>query len=506
MPKPKTPPELIGALGLLGAEWQAGLRRLARLLKPACRRLARSFEACLRERGFDSRQRKALQAVTAGTAAVLIAEGRSVATFLEQVDYHGRRLAKLNLPPSTVLGILVRYNRLLEAELRRLASEEADGFLPVRRQLDAQIAITLNNAFYQVREAETRAFFELCRAELESSTEPELLKRIGEVLRRYCQAQAGRITVADGWLPLPRMLSRPRYLVLGRNREELLLEPGWSGRHRAVWSIPLAAPRRPAGLMQFAFSREYQWLPGELQLLEAAGELGRLACQKARLMEELAARERQVRALAEHLLQVEEAERRRISRELHDEAGQLLLYLRLQLERLEGLAPEGLEELKSGLTEGRQLLEQTIVEIRRLLADLSPAALEQLGLGAALRQLVSRFRRLHSIPVALHLNGVGRLPPKIETVVYRLLEECLNNIARHSSARSVMVSLRRDDRRLQLRVQDDGVGFDLQEALHKPSSFGLAGMRERVVLLGGTCQVSSRPGRGATVVIQLPTG
>jgi len=302
---------------------------------------------------------------------------------------------------------------------------------------------------------------------------------------------------------LPQVLSRPRYIALGGQKEEPLLDPRWRGRYCSAWSIPLSAGRRPAGVMQFGFSQEYRWLPRELRLLGAAGELCRLACQKARLMEELAAREKQVRALAGHLLQVEEAERRRISRELHDEAGQLLLYLRLQLEKLEGLAPA---ELKSGLAEARGLVEQTIVEIRRLLADLSPAALEQLGLGVALRQLVNRFRRLHSIPVALHLSGLGRLPSRIETVLYRLLEECLNNIARHSSARSVMVSLRRDDRRLQLRVQDDGVGFDLEEALHKQDSFGLAGMRERVALLGGTCQFSSRPGRGATVAIRLPTG
>jgi len=506
VPKPKTPPALIGALGLLGVEWQAGLRRLARLLGPACRGLARSFDASLGERGFNPWQRKALHAVTAGAAATLIAGGQSVATFLEQVDYNGRRLAKLNLPPSAALEVLAEHNRLLERELSRLAPAEAGTLLKVRQQLDALIAITLNNAFYQVREAETEAFFELGRAELESNNEAELLARSAEVLRRYCQAQAARISVADGWLPLPRMLSGPRYLLLRKCSEQPLLEPGWRRRYRSAWSIPLSPGRRPAGLMQFAFSQEYRWLPRELQLLAAAGELCRLACHKARLIQELAAREEQVRALAGHLLQVEEAERRRISRELHDEAGQLLLYLRLQLEKLEGLAPGALKEVRSGLAEARGLVEQTIVEIRRLLADLSPAAVEQLGLAAALRQLVSRFRRLHSIPVALHLSPLGRLPPNIETVLYRLLEECLNNIARHSSARSVMVSLTKDDRRLHFRVQDDGVGFDVEEALRRQGSFGLAGMRERVILLGGACQFSSRPGRGTTVAVRLPTG
>jgi len=125
-------------------------------------------------------------------------------------------------------------------------------------------------------------------------------------------------------------------------------------------------------------------------------------------------------------------------------------------------------------------------------------------LGAAMRQLISRFRSLHSIPVRLDLGGLGRLPHSIETVVYRLLQECLSNVARHSSARGVIVSLRRDDRTLRLRVQDDGVGFNIGEALGKQDSYGLAGMRERVVLLGGACEISSRPGRGTAVSIELP--
>ena len=503
MPKPKTPPPLVGALGLLDKPWQARLRDFARSARPACRRLEPCFRALLRTRGFDPRQRKALQAVTAGAAAAMLTEGAEISTFLEEVDYHGRRLAKLGLPPRAVLEVLTRYNRLLEAALRRQAPQEAAGWRPVRQQLDSCIAITLNNAFYQVRAAETQAFFELGRVELESRTEAELLERSGEVLRRYCQAQAGSIWFADGLLPLPRGLMRPRYLpVEGRSRE-LLLEPAWRRQYRSAWSIPLP-PGWPAGIMQFAFSKAYPWLPREFQLLVAAGEHCRLACEKARLMEELAARERQVRALAGHMLQVEEAERRRISRELHDEAGQLLLYVRLRLEKLEGRAPDSPPELKAELAAARQLVEQTIVEIRRLLADLSPAVLEQLGLAAALRQMVSRFRRLHSIPVRLYLSRLGHPPPRIETVVYRLLQECLSNIARHSAARSVMVSLKTVDNTLQFHVRDDGVGFEVEEALAKPGSFGLAGMRERVALLGGACQLASSPGRGTTVTIQLP--
>ena len=131
--------------------------------------------------------------------------------------------------------------------------------------------------------------------------------------------------------------------------------------------------------MQFGFSKHYEWLPREQELLAAAAERCLMAAEKQRLMEDLAQREEQVRRLAEHMLHVEEMERRRISRELHDEAGQSLLCIRLQMELLEQDLPESAGEWKTKLREARDLTERTILEMRRLIAALSPAVLEQLG-------------------------------------------------------------------------------------------------------------------------------
>ncbi len=258
------------------------------------------------------------------------------------------------------------------------------------------------------------------------------------------------------------------------------------------------------GVMQFAFSKPYEWLPREVELLAAAAERCRLAVAKARLLEDLAAREAQVRQLAGHMFQVEERERRRISAELHDEAGQSLLWVRLQLEMLENSLPESVAGVRGGLQEARAITENAIVEIRRLIAALSPAVLEQLGLGPALRQLAKRFRRLSKMEVRLHAKPLRDLPAATASALYRLAQECLNNVARHSSASCVNISVDYADGQVRLMVEDDGVGFNLQEALSRRGSFGLAGMRERVALLGGEFQVSSRPGRGARVSIQLP--
>jgi signal transduction histidine kinase len=178
------------------------------------------------------------------------------------------------------------------------------------------------------------------------------------------------------------------------------------------------------------------------------------------------------------------------------------------MELLEQALPEREGEWKAKLKEARDLTERTILEMRRLIAALSPAVLEQLGLGAALRQLINRFQRLHPrCRVRLVLSKMGALPQQIEIIAYRLVQECFNNIGKHSAATHVNISLASADGRLKLAVEDNGVGFNVTEALAKRESFGLSGMRERVALLGGTFQVESRtegPKRGTKISIELP--
>jgi signal transduction histidine kinase len=291
--------------------------------------------------------------------------------------------------------------------------------------------------------------------------------------------------------------------------DDVLLDSSWGRKFHSCWSIPLAAGGRTAGVMQFGFTKNYEWLPREQELLAAAAERCLMAAEKARLMENLAAREEQIRQLAEHMLHVEEMERRRISRELHDEAGQSLLCIRLQMELLEQNLPDHELEWKTKLRDAREMTERTILEMRRLIAALSPAVLEQLGLGAALRQLVNRFRRLHPCRVRLHLARLGNLSQNTEIIVYRLVQECCNNIAKHSSANHVNISVASADGMVRLNVEDNGVGFKVEEALARRDSFGLSGMRERVALLGGRFRVESHPAsskreRGTKIRIELP--
>ncbi len=263
--------------------------------------------------------------------------------------------------------------------------------------------------------------------------------------------------------------------------------------------------------MQFGFKRTYEWLPREQELLAGAAERCHLGAEKARLMEDLAQREEQIRTLAERMLHVEEAERRRISRELHDEAGQSLLCVRLQLEMVEQGLPPASEDLRQRLGAARAETEKTILEIRRLLAALSPAVLEQLGLSAALRQLMTRLRQVHPVRVSLQIARLQGVPKRMESIVYRLVQECCNNVAKHSKAKTVKLSASTADQVFRLLVEDDGIGFDVKDALEKNNSYGLSGIRERVTLMGGRFSIESWPAttakrsrRGTRILIELP--
>lgn len=214
------------------------------------------------------------------------------------------------------------------------------------------------------------------------------------------------------------------------------------------------------------------------------------------------ARDEEVRRLELLARRAEEQERRRIGRELHDEAGQSLLLLRLQLEMLERRAPG---RLRSGLAEARGTVERIVAELRRIVAALSPAVLERLGLVPAIRQLAARFANTCGVAVKVRVRGlVEDLAAEDQEVIYRVAQECLQNAAKHARASAVNLSLELTDKSTRLRVEDNGAGFAVETACNRPMSFGLAGMRERAALLGGTLEVRSSPGKGAAVVLRLP--
>jgi len=401
---------------------------------------------------------------------------------------------------------LCGYDRDLDRLLARRFPRHYEEIRPVHQHLHYRSLLTVNEAYFQVREAETQAFYGLLHAEEEAAGLDDLLRRFIQILTRSFHAQSGRLIPLPEQPPLASRLvgrlSLPRYIAAGSRGENLVLDAGMRGACQSYWSIPFFSGNRLAGLLQFGFSTPYRWLPRELDLLNAFAERCLRAADRARLVHELGARTEQVRALAGHLMLAEEAERRRIAREVHDEAGQSMLFLRLHLEMLEKKAPPALQPK---LAEARGVAERVIAEVRRMVAALSPSAVEELGLPAAIRHLSGRFRKVSSIELRLKLAPYSAsLPRETQTTIYRIVQECYQNIAKHSKASHVNLLLRSTDKQLELRIDDDGVGFDVESAVAQPHSFGLKGMRERVALLGGRLEIRSSPGNGAAIHVRIP--
>ena len=221
-----------------------------------------------------------------------------------------------------------------------------------------------------------------------------------------------------------------------------------------------------------------------------------------RLDAEVMRRTAELTELARHLQTVREDERARLARELHDELGALLTAAKLDLARLrKGAAPElteRLQHLGNVIDEGIQLK-------RRIIEDLRPSALTNLGLVAALEILVSEFAQRSGLTLKAELEAVP-LEAEGQLAVYRLVQEALTNVQRHAQARTVHLRLHAREAegvaQVRLRLQDDGRGFDV--ASQKTGSHGLVGMRHRIEALGGRLHLSSRPGEGTLIEAWLP--
>ena len=202
--------------------------------------------------------------------------------------------------------------------------------------------------------------------------------------------------------------------------------------------------------------------------------------------------------LSRQLLQAQEEERRRISRELHDETGQALMVLRLQLEMFSSEAKS--QDQKTRIQDSMELLDRTIEGLRRTIARLSPRVLEELGLTAAIRrqaQLFTKHTGIHSnLDLPAHTQSLDH---DLEVALYRSVQEALQNIAKHSHARSFSVHLTLASKRISLIIEDDGVGFVPRATRQK--GFGITGMRERAAALGGSVTIRSRPEQGTRVRI-----
>ncbi len=293
---------------------------------------------------------------------------------------------------------------------------------------------------------------------------------------------------------------------------ELEAHPHWRGfgkeaaRHpplRGYLDAPLVA-RDGCNIGHIGLSDKYEgdFTANDEAMLVQLAQTASIAIENAWLYEQVKAGHEHLQLLSRQLLEVQEAERRCLARELHDEFGQLLTGLRLLLKARGDRPPASVD---AGLEQARGIVDDLLGRVRGLSFDLRPAALDQLGLLPALLALFERFTDQTGVQVEFKHEGIeGRFPPEVETTAYRIVQEALTNVARHAGVGTATVRVWSAAESVGLQIEDRGRGFHPESVLAATRSHGLAGMQERVNLLGGHLAIESRPGEGSRLTAELP--
>ncbi len=267
----------------------------------------------------------------------------------------------------------------------------------------------------------------------------------------------------------------------------------------SIAALPLLHNNEVLGVMS-VYSRQPDYFSADrLQILQSFANLMAVALAKARLFERL-------QLLSQQLVEAQEAERRHIARELHDEIGQTLTAVKINLQAMQRRA--NVSDLTASLHESMDIVEQAIQQVRNLSLDLRPSLLDDLGLIATLRWYLDRQARWAGLSTQFTATPPDlHLPANLETVCFRLVQEALTNALRHAQAHTIQVDLQQLEKELRLLISDDGIGFEVEPTLKQVvygKGLGLVGMQERVSLLGGRFELESTPGQGTQIRVFLP--
>jgi signal transduction histidine kinase len=424
------------------------------------------------------------------------------------------------------LGVPIVLRGVAYGNLYLTEKEDGATFTDVDEELvsllAAQAAVAIENA--RLYESATRWL-----RQLESLTEvgdalaseldlPRLLGLIVTRVRELVDARAVLIMVPDGDALRVAAASGEvgddtvgLRFPLGTTKSARVLERRRSERADSLLDDPESNPELARRLQ----ARTGLYVPLLLHGDRAVGVLaaydkragdGRFSNEDQRLAETLATRaataidlsQRVSRDALRRVVEAQELERKRLARELHDETGQALTSILLGLRSLD----EG-----PATARVRELVVSTLQDVRRLAVELRPKALDDFGLVPALERLLETFHEQSGTAVELEARiGTERLPPEVETALYRIVQEALTNVVKHAGARHVSVTLTLKTTSVVTVVEDDGEGFAPDEvAATNDGGLGIVGMRERVSLLGGRLEIESAPGAGTTLVVEVPT-
>jgi PAS domain S-box-containing protein len=276
---------------------------------------------------------------------------------------------------------------------------------------------------------------------------------------------------------------------------------------RSYLHLPLISKGNALGSVWLATRKKEAFSTADAALLNSVGGQIAVAIENASLYREVQRKEEIRGELLKKVISAQEDERKRIARELHDETSQALVALTVAIERT--MVESGTENHKQRVEEMKKLVVNTLESVHRLIYDLRPSVLDDLGLQSAIRWYAESHLEPLGISLTFQTSGrERRLAGQMETVLFRVVQEAITNIIRHSEAEDAKITIDFRENRVSIMVEDDGKGFDVESAtagkLQKTSGLGLLGMQERISLVEGRLQISSITGRGTSIVIEVP--
>jgi len=479
---------------------------------------------------FDGRAMAALERLTIGTGFSIFSQA-DFASFYNSLQHFGKRLAKLKISARAVARSLQIYQDLIDSYLEKIfPPDRLPEVLAAMETLSWASYVAVSAAYADAQKIESDTLLSVLDAELSAGNLNALLERVLEIATHTFNANLGLILLKDADQQLLRvqaqvgfpevldglgsetpigegfagkiaLVGEPAILPDLRPSSETL-GPFLQGRAKALWGVPLKSNDVVIGVLVIGFSRPYDWLPTERDLLKAVADRSAQAIDRAGMTDALREREMRIAELSGHLLHAQEEERKRISRELHDETGQALMVIRLYLGMLESRV--GARNARLKIRETLEVVDRTIEGIRRIIGRLSPLVLQELGLIAAVRKEAKDLAKSAGVKARVSVSpDFGRLPAALETAIYRIVQESLHNVAKHAAATTVTIDLKREGDAVRLTIEDDGIGI-LAKPKGARQTFGLTGMRERMANVGGKLKVTSARDKGTRIEVSAP--
>ncbi|MDD3653213.1 MAG: GAF domain-containing sensor histidine kinase [Desulfotomaculaceae bacterium] len=446
------------------------------------------------------------------TTIPLILRASDPVSIMEICVFNASRASAQNfLNKATSLGIHIvniiqesAFGRQEDRNLRRLS-------VLLETICTISSTLNLNQILHVVSQLAADLFNARCAIFFFKETDQTIIPAVGvgsfdKALKRKFKAQKG-------------LTPYPAYIKVMKEKQPVILTPDDTESsfpseimedfsYAWVLLIPLLSKSGILGIMQVdrpietnGFSQE------DVAIFSAIAKEASIAMENTRLFEALAQKEKLLQQLLEKLIRAQEDERKRVASEIHDGAIQALLGIWYRIQRL-ATSNSSDDTSKEEFLKIQDLLGQQIQEIRRIVHNLRPVVLDTYGLGPALRAMINTLQEDNDIEFELTQKILSQsLPANFELTIYRIIQELLTNVIKHSHATRVQVILQSDEENTELVVKDNGIGFNaaINNRDNPFGNLGLANIHERIVLLGGTCKIESKLGWGTTVTVHVPT-